>query len=124
MRAEKLNFFKELLKNEKDKLLENMEKMKNGEVFVDKDSIKDVVDAASDELDKAFVMRIRDRELKLIKKIDEALSRIEKGTYGICEECGCDIEDKRLQARPVATLCIACKEEQEEAERRLEKQGK
>ena len=101
-----------------------MEKMKNGEVFVDKDSIKDVVDAASDELDKAFVMRIRDRELKLIKKIDEALKRIEDGSYGICEECGCDIEEKRLSARPVATMCIACKEEQEEHEKRMEKQGR
>ncbi len=124
MKAEKLNYFKEMLKKEKEKLLENMERMKNGEVFVDKDSIKDVVDAASDELDKAFVMRIRDRELKLIKKIDEALKRIEEGSYGICEECGCDIEEKRLNARPVATLCIACKEEQEEQEKRLEKQGK
>jgi DnaK suppressor protein len=124
LKAEKLNYFKEMLKKEKEKLLENMERMKNGEVFVDKDSIKDVVDAASDELDKAFVMRIRDRELKLIKKIDEALKRIEEGSYGICEECGCDIEEKRLNARPVATLCIACKEEQEEQEKRLEKQGK
>ncbi len=124
MKAEKLNHFREILRNEKKKLLENMEKMKNGEVFVDKDSIKDVVDAASDELDKAFVMRIRDRELKLIKKIDEALKRIEDGSYGICEECGCDIEEKRLSARPVATMCIACKEEQEEHEKRMEKQGR
>jgi DnaK suppressor protein len=101
-----------------------MEKMKNGEVFVDKDAIKDVVDAASDELDKAFVMRIRDRELKLLKKIEEAINRIENGTYGICESCGCEIEERRLNARPVATLCIACKEEQEELEKRLEQQGK
>ena len=124
MKVEKLQFFKELLKKEKEKLLEKMEKMKNGEVYVDKDAIKDVVDAASDELDKAFVMRIRDRELKLLKKIDEALNRIEQGTYGICEECGCEIEEKRLRARPVATLCIACKEEQEDIEKRLEQQGK
>ena len=124
MKPDKLEFFKELLKKEREKLLAKMEKMKNGEVYVDKDAIKDVVDAASDELDKAFVMRIRDRELKLLKKIDEALNRIERGTYGICEECGCEIEERRLHARPVATLCIACKEEQEEMEKRLEQQGK
>ena len=113
-----------MLIEEKERLLEKMEQLKNGEVYVNKDEIKDVADAASDEFDKAFVMRIRDRELKLIKKIDEALVRIEKGTYGICKECGCDIEEKRLKARPVATLCIACKEEQEEREQRIEKQSK
>ncbi len=124
MEQEKLQFFKELLTKEKERLLEKMERMKNGEVYVDKEQIKDVVDAASDELDKAFVMRIRDRELKLIKKIDEALNRIDNGNYGICEECGCEIEERRLKARPVATLCISCKEEQEEQEQRMEKQGK
>ena len=121
MKEKKLETFKKLLIQEKEKLLEKMEKLKNGEVFVNKDEIKDVGDAASDEFDKAFVMRIRDRELKLIKKIDEALMRIEKGIYGICEECGCEIEEKRLKARPVATLCIACKEDQEEREQRTEK---
>jgi len=121
LKEKKLETFKKLLIQEKEKLLEKMEKLKNGEVFVNKDEIKDVGDAASDEFDKAFVMRIRDRELKLIKKIDEALMRIEKGIYGICEECGCEIEEKRLKARPVATLCIACKEDQEEREQRTEK---
>jgi len=121
LKEKKLETFKKLLIQEKEKLLEKMEKLKNGEVFVNKDEIKDVGDAASDEFDKAFVMRIRDRELKLIKKIDEALIRIEKGIYGICEECGCEIEEKRLKARPVATLCIACKEDQEEREQRTEK---
>ncbi len=77
-----------------------------------------MVDAAADEIDKAFLMRIRDREMKLLNKIEEALKRIENGTYGICESCGCEIEEKRLKARPVATLCIACKEEQEELEKK------
>jgi len=122
LKPEKLQFFKELLLKEKQRLLEKMENMKKGDVYVNKDELKDVADAASDEVDKAFLMRIRDRELKLIKKIDEALTRIEKGTYGICDECGCEIEEKRLMARPVATLCIACKEEQEERERINEKQ--
>jgi DnaK suppressor protein len=63
--------------------------------------------------------RIRDRERRLIVKIREALERIEKGTYGICGECGEKIPAQRLMARPVTTICIDCKTLQEEDERRL-----
>ncbi len=124
MDKQKLEFFRKLLLEEKDRLNEKMDNLKKGEVYVNRDELKDVVDAASDEFDKTFVMRIRDRELKLIKKIDEALVKIDNGTYGYCTECGCEIEEKRLNARPVASLCIACKEEEEEQERRAEKYGK
>jgi DnaK suppressor protein len=62
-------------------------------------------------------MRIRDRERKLLKKIDEALDRMSSGTYGICERCSEDIPYKRLKARPVTTLCIECKTLQEQEER-------
>ena len=61
-------------------------------------------------------MRLRNRESLLIKKIDEALVRIEEGTFGLCEACEEDIEIKRLEARPTATLCISCKEDQERME--------
>jgi DnaK suppressor protein len=69
------------------------------------------------EADRKFTLRIRDRERKLIGKIKEALERIENNAYGICEECGADISKKRLEARPVTTLCIACKKKQETEER-------
>ncbi len=63
--------------------------------------------------------RIRDRELKLIKKVKKALDRIENGTFGICESCGEAIGEKRLKARPVTTQCIDCKEAEEATERAL-----
>jgi len=78
----------------------------------------DFLDQASAYYDQAFNLRIRGREQKLIKKINNALSRIEKGTYGICELCGEPISIKRLTARPVTTKCIKCKTS-EEAEERL-----
>ncbi len=123
MDKEKLEFFRQLLLQEKKKIIEKIEKLKKGDIYVDKDETKDMVDAAADEIDKAFLMRIRDREMKLLNKIEEALQRIENGTYGICESCGCEIEEKRLKARPVATLCISCKEEQEELERKKRYEG-
>jgi DnaK suppressor protein len=63
------------------------------------------------------MLRIRDRERKLILKIREALQRIEDGNFGICELCGDDIGIDRLKARPVTTLCIECKRKQEAGER-------
>lgn len=94
-----------------------------GEVLTnrpDLESFPDVSDQASAEVDQNFSMRIREREQKLLKKIDEALERMNAATYGICERCGGDIPYKRLKARPVTTLCIECKtiEEQEERTRR------
>lgn len=77
----------------------------------------DVSDQASAEVDQNFSMRIREREQKLLKKIDEALDRMKARTYGICERCAEDIPYKRLKARPVTTLCIECKTIQEQEER-------
>lgn len=82
-----------------------------------KDRPCDFIDQASFSSNTGFALRIRDREAKLIKKIEEALQRLEDGTFGICEECGEEIPLKRLMARPVTTLCIQCKKEQEAAER-------
>ena len=86
--------------------------------------ISDLKDRPSDEMEEAslsadmgFTLRIRDREAKLMAKIAEALDRLENGTFGICEECGEEIPIKRLRARPVTALCIACKRVQEAEER-------
>ncbi|MEO5955204.1 MAG: TraR/DksA C4-type zinc finger protein [Nitrospiraceae bacterium] len=84
------------------------------------EALPDVSDQASAEADQNFSMRIREREQRLVKKIDEALGRIDQNIYGICERCEEEIPYPRLKARPVTTLCIDCKtlEEQEEAARR------
>ena len=81
------------------------------------ENIPDMSDQASAEADQYFLMRLREREQKLLKKIDEALERITRGTFGICERCGEEIGLKRLEARPVTTLCIDCKTKQEEEEK-------
>ncbi|MBF0539097.1 MAG: RNA polymerase-binding protein DksA [Nitrospirae bacterium] len=80
----------------------------------------DLGDQASAEIDRNYVLKLRGREQKLLKKIEKALEKIEKGTYGLCESCGAEIEFKRLNARPVTTLCIDCKIEQEEEEKMRE----
>ncbi len=77
----------------------------------------DMGDQASAEADRNFMLRLRDRERMLLKKIDETIERIENGPYGICEECDNEIGIKRLEARPVTSLCIECKTQQEEKER-------
>lgn len=76
----------------------------------------DMNDQATAEADQNFALRIKDRERKLIKKIDEALDRLATRTYGICEGCEEEIPLKRLKARPVTTFCIECKTRQEQEE--------
>jgi DnaK suppressor protein len=84
------------------------------------ETFPDVSDQASAEAEQNFSMKIREREQRLIKKIDEALERMDQDIYGICERCEEEIPYPRLKARPVTTLCINCKtlEEQEEKARR------
>ena len=77
----------------------------------------DLADRASSETDRAIELRARDRQRKLIAKIDAALARIEDGTYGYCEETGEPISLKRLEARPIATLSIEAQERHERSER-------
>ena len=91
-----------------------------GEVLTnrpDLETFPDVSDQASAEVDQNFSMRIRERERKLLKKIDEALDRMDAEIYGICARCGGNIPYKRLKARPVTTLCIECKTLEEQNER-------
>jgi DnaK suppressor protein len=78
-------------------------------------------DRASQETDMAIELRNRDRERKLIKKIDETLASIESGDYGFCNKCGVEIGIKRLEARPTATLCIDCKTLDELKEKQMAK---
>jgi DnaK suppressor protein len=80
-------------------------------------NIPDPNDRATVESDRSFELRLRGRERKLLVKIDAALARIKDGTYGICVECGENISVKRLEARPVAQLCIDCKTLQEQKEK-------
>ena len=83
---------------------------------VEEENFPDPTDRALLESNRNFTLRLRDRERKLVAKIKQAIMRIESGTFGICEGCGGDIEEKRLVARPVTSLCFDCKTEEEEEE--------
>ncbi len=115
MRKEVLKRFKKLFEDQKANVLYN-DRVIREDFQVSVDDRLDDVDQASAEAEQALRMRLRNRESLLIKKIDEALRRIEEGTFGTCQSCENDIEIKRLEARPTATLCIACKEDEERRE--------
>jgi DnaK suppressor protein len=120
MEKERLESFRELLNERLKAILGEAEKTVKG-MTNDRDSFPDPTDRANLETDRNFLLRIRDRERKLIGKIKEALARIDDGTFGICEECGDDISEERLKARPMTTLCIDCKTKAEEEEKQKEK---
>jgi DnaK suppressor protein len=116
LKPEKMETYKALLTQKINELLseagKTVSEMTNG-----KENYPDPNDRASLEADRNFELRIRDRERKLIMKMQEAIKRIEDGVFGICEVCGGQISEKRLIARPVTTLCIDCKTKQEKQEK-------
>ncbi len=114
----KLQTIKKKLVKQRQELLTEAEHTLTSKISSEKESFPDPTDQAVAELDNSFLLRLRGREQKLLKKIDEAISRIDGGTYGVCESCGGQINTKRLEARPVTTLCIECKTAQEEEEKR------
>jgi DnaK suppressor protein len=110
-----IEYFREVLTNHLEELLSQADNTVSG-MTAPKENFPDPTDRASLEADRNFTLRIRDRENKLIKKIKEALDRIEDDTYTICEKCGKDISLARLKARPVTTQCIDCKTKEEATE--------
>jgi DnaK suppressor protein len=107
-RARLLTWKEEILKEAKETLLHLQEENQNH---------PDLADRASSETDRAIELRARDRQRKLISKIEEALGRIEDGSYGYCEETGEPISLRRLEARPIATLSVEAQERHERRER-------
>ena len=109
-------YFKENLLKRLDELYDEAEKTVAGMTDTE-ETFPDPTDRATLESDRNFMLRIRDRERRLILKIREALQRIEDGSFGLCEMCGDEIGADRLKARPVTTLCIECKRKEEAVER-------
>ena len=116
MDEQELSQFKKQLESMKVEINSDVEKTLT-EMTSQTGNIPDPNDRATMESDRSFELRIRGRERKLMEKVDEALARIEDGTYGICAGCGEEIAVKRLQARPVAKFCIDCKTKQEQKEK-------
>lgn len=117
MKKKDLEKFAKRLVEEKTKLLTRTERNKKEDITLNPEDLADEVDLASSELNQSVALRLRDRERLLLHKIEIALSKIDTGTFGVCEGCEEPIEVKRLEARPVAELCIRCKEAQERKEK-------
>ncbi len=115
MNKEKLKKFKRIFEAQRNSLLFN-DKVVREDFSVCVDDRYDEIDQATTDIEQSMRMRLRNRETLYIKKVEEALKRIEEGTFGECDSCGEDIELRRLEARPTATLCVACKEEEERKE--------
>ena len=118
MNAKMKEYFRQKLVSWKKNLLKESSQTLNN-LQNENEAKPDITDRASEEIDRSFELRTRDRERKLINKIDAALQRIEDGSYGYCDETGDPISIKRLEARPVATLSLEAQEMHERAEKRI-----
>ncbi len=116
MDQKSINKFKKQLLEEKQKVM-NTSRKNLDDIKVDVDDLPDETDLAASEVSQTLAFKLRDRERLLLTKIDDALAKIEDGTFGTCEDCEEPIEVRRLEARPVSTLCIACKEREEHREK-------
>ena len=116
MNDKKLLKFKAQLEEMKEKINADAERTLS-EMTTQNGNIPDPNDRATVESDRNFELRIRDRERKLMSKVEKALVRIGDGSFGVCDDCGEGIADKRLEARPVAKFCIDCKTKQEQREK-------
>lgn len=121
LKKKELDKFKELLDEEKRKILRHLENLSESSELEmgETNAGGDEADIASLEISQKSLEKIGKRETYLLKKIDLALGKIEDGSFGLCENCGEPIGVPRLMARPVAQLCIDCKQEQENVERRF-----
>jgi DnaK suppressor protein len=111
-----IEYFREVLTNHLEELLNHADNTVS-DMTAPIENLPDPTDRASFESGRDFMLLIRDRESRLIKKIKMALDRIEDNTFGVCETCGEDISIARLKARPVTTQCIDCKTREEAIER-------
>ncbi len=118
MKKRDVRKLEKILLAQREQLAGHSQRSLTGEIHVDPDDFPDEMDTASSEVNLQFAGRLREREQGLLAKIDAALVKIEEGEYGACISCGEEIGVKRLEARPVAELCIDCKSEQEKLERR------
>jgi len=114
-REKKCQEIRKRLLSQKEELLTGAGVIRNS--LPEETAFPELGDQASAEINRNFALRLRERERKLLKKIEAAIEKIDNGSYGVCETCGQEIGLKRLEARPVTTMCIDCKTEQEAEEK-------
>ena len=115
MKKDALRKFQRLFESQRNQVLAQRS-LASAELSVNPDDRYDEVDQATTDMEQLMRMRLQSRQAVHLRKLEEALRRIEQGTYGECVDCGDDIEIRRLEARPTTTLCVYCKEEQERRE--------
>lgn len=113
----KIETIRKRLLQERARLIRHSLRANVDPIVVEQEDLSDEMDHATSEVNQAMSFRLKDRDRFLLGKIEKALARMERGDYGMCIECGVEIEVKRLEARPVTDLCINCKEEGERIER-------
>ena len=117
MNKAQLKKFKTMLEEKRDEIVKKAKQTLSEDMMLDANDLPDEMDLASSEYLQSFTFRLRGREKVFLDKIGKALTKIETGEFGLCEECGEEISLKRLEARPETTLCIKCKEDQERVEK-------
>ena len=118
MNKKKMSDYKKLLQQRLSELLSEADRTVKNISETEGDVSSDPTDQAVQELDRNRLLRFKDRERKLIRKIEKAINRIDEGTYGNCEACTAPISEARLKARPMTTLCIDCATELESEKER------
>lgn len=112
-----LDNFRSVLLQHRAQIIANAQETLAEDMTLDANELSDEMDLASSEYIQSFTFRLRGRERIFLSKIGKALTKIEEGEFGLCEECGEEISMKRLEARPESQLCIRCKEDQERVEK-------
>ena len=118
MKKKDLDALKRLLLDDKKRILHHLEDLSDSSVQELDQEAGDPADMASMEINQTSLQKLGKREKYLLKKIDYALAKMQEGSFGLCECCGEEISVPRLMARPVAQLCIDCKTEQENSEKK------
>ena len=112
-----LKKFRDMLEARRQEIIKRAQQTLDEDMALDANDLPDEMDLASSEYLQSFQFRLRGREKAFLDKIQKAIDKIDKGTFGVCDDCGEKISVKRLEARPETTLCIRCKEDQERIEK-------
>ena len=112
-----LKKFRDMLEVRRQEIIKRAQQTLDEDMALDANDLPDEMDLASSEYLQSFQFRLRGREKAFLDKIGKAIDKIDKGTFGVCDDCAEKISVKRLEARPETTLCIRCKEDQERVEK-------
>jgi DnaK suppressor protein len=123
MKKEQLDYFKSVLLKQKMQILNGGVLRSSEDLYVSTDDLPDEADLATNVINQQISFNMRERELKKLRDIEEALVRVDNGTFGLCEDCDEEIPQKRLEMQPWTTLCIEHAEEREKEQSRYLKHG-